>query len=235
MRFSEVESRRAYRSIVDQIHDAILRGDLREGDWLPSERDIAVQTGLSRSSVREALKVLHDAGLIIMKVGSGGGAQIVNDSIPTELLDKAIEMSHQRLLNLFEVRNILEISAAQLAAARATSAHIQEMERLLGEMENLVRERPEDKVGYTKIDVDFHQVIMKSTGNEVLVDTYTSILRDILPVMDMADLTEMESYGLPTMRDLVNAIKRRDPLAAQMAMYVHVYPLFELVERYFDS
>jgi len=109
------------------------------------------------------------------------------------------------------------------------------MERLLGEMENLVRERPEDKVGYTKIDVDFHQVIMKSTGNEVLVDTYTSILRDILPVMDMADLTEMESYGLPTMRDLVNAIKRRDPLAAQMAMYAHVYPLFELVERYFDS
>lgn len=235
MRFTTVENRRAYLSLVDQVRDAILRGQLQEGDWLPSEREIAAQSGLSRSSVREALTVLSDAGLVASEVGAGGGTRVVSDTIPKELLGKAMEMSHQRLHNLCEMRNLLELAAAELATARATSTQIQALEQTVRDMAELVEHKPEDKEAYTKIDVAFHQLVMQCTGNEMLIETYTSILRDIVWVMDAADLLEMESYGLPTMRDFVDAVKRRDPRAAQLALYAHVSPLFDLVEEYFES
>lgn len=235
MRFSKVENRRAYLSLVDQVRDAILRGHLHEGDWLPSEREIAAQSGLSRSSVREALKVLSDAGLVTSEVGAGGGTRVVSDVIPRELLGRALEMSHQRLHNLCELRNLLELTAAELAAARATSVQIEALEQTVKDMAELMEKTPEDKKAYTRIDVTFHQLVMQCTGNELLIETYTSILRDIVWVMDAADLLEMQSYGLPTMRDFVHAVKRRDPKAAQLALYAHISPLFELVQEYFES
>ncbi len=69
MRLARATPFRAYRSIVDQVCDAVMSVDLHIGDLLPPEREIALQTGISRTSVREALKVLADAGVIAMKPG----------------------------------------------------------------------------------------------------------------------------------------------------------------------
>jgi GntR family transcriptional repressor for pyruvate dehydrogenase complex len=235
MEFTPVENHHAYRSIVDQVCDAILRGDLQKGDWLPSERDIAAKTGLSRTSVREALKVLSDAGLVQMKPGGGGGTQIIHDSIPVELLGEAIEISRKRLHDFCETRNILELAAAGLAAARATPEQIVELEHVIEKMVRLVEERPDDRQAYINIDVEFHRLVMLCTGNQVLLDTYTPILRQILQISDTVDVTEFHTYGLPSMQKFLEAVKRRNPGAAQIAIDAHIQPLIAFFERSFES
>lgn len=233
--FTAIENRRAYRAIVDRICDAILRGDLQKGDRLPSERDIAAQSGLSRTSVREGLKVLSDAGLVRMKTGGGGGTEIINYSIPTDLLGQAIELSRRRLLEFCETRNLIELAAAGLAAARATPELIKEMEAVVARMEKLVMESPEDRQAYTDIDVEFHRLVIQCASNEVLLETYTPILRQILQISDMVEIQEFHAYGLPSMRRFLEAVKHRNPLEAQRAIDAHIQPLAAFFERSFEE
>lgn len=244
MRLSPVEDRHAYRSIVDQVCDAILRGDLRKDDWLPSEREMAEQSGLSRSSVRQALEVLNEAGLVVMKPGGRGGTQVVSEIVPTELLGQAIETSYQRLLDVCEVRNMLEVSAAQLAVGRATNAQIQGLEAIVDEVETLMQrsggiDAPEDpqhalnaKQEWLRLDIAFHHAVVRMCGNEYLVRTYTGIFRNLLQLVDMASMSEFASYGPASMRQFVEALKWRDFLGVQMAIYAHVYPAAGILQRY---
>jgi DNA-binding FadR family transcriptional regulator len=234
MQFSHVENTHAYRSIVDQVCDAILRGDLRIGDWLPSERDLAEQTGLSRSSVRQAMEVLGAASLIKVKPGGGGGAQIISERLPSELLGQVMATSDKHMLEVFEVRNVLELSAAQLAVSRATEAQLTELESIVDETEHLVQAHRDDKEKWLQLDVAFHHAIIRMTGNDFLMRTYTSIFRQLLQVSDMASMAEFASYGPRSMRLFVTALRRRDPYGVQMAVYEHVYPAGSFLLRYYN-
>ena len=235
MDFTPVENHRAYRAIVDTICDAVLRGDLQKGDWLPSERDIAEQSGLSRTSVREALKVLSDAGMVRMKPGGGGGTQVISDSIPAELLGEAVELSRKRLQDFCETRNILELAAAGLAAARASDEQIAQLKQLVERMVRLVEERPDDRHGYIEIDAKFHRLVMQCTGNKALLEVYTPVLRKVLQISDMVEIAEFHAYGLPSMQTFLQAVMRRNPAAAQMAIGSHIQPLSAFLERSFET
>lgn len=235
MRFGRAEPARAYQAIVDQVCDAVMSGDLKVGDLLPAEREIAAQTGMSRTSVREAMKVLADAGLVAMKPGGGGGTRLVRDVVPTELLGQAIELSRKRLLDLFEVRNSLELTAAELAAARATPDHIAAFEDLVRQLEQLIRRRPEDAEGFRTIDLRFHYMILKASDNAALLSAYNGFTRQIALALEMVVLADIEAHALPTMRSVVGAIKRRNPPEARLAMASHVYPLLQIVEQFFEG
>jgi GntR family transcriptional regulator, transcriptional repressor for pyruvate dehydrogenase complex len=235
MEFSRAEPSRAYRAIVDQVCDAIMSGDLQVGDLLPPEREIAAQTGMSRTSVREALKVLADAELVTMKPGGGGGTRLVRDVIPAGLLGEAIELSRKRLLDLFEVRNSLELTAAELAAARATPEQLQSFDDLVAQLETLILDYPENGDLFRTIDLRFHLLLMKSSGNSALLSTYNAFTRQIALAMEMVELGDIEAHALPTMRSVVIAIKRRNPVEARLAMSSHVYPLIGIVEQFFEG
>lgn len=235
MRFGRAEASRAYQAIVDQVCDAVMSGDLRVGDLLPPEREIAGQTGICRTSVREALKVLADAGLVTMKPGGGGGTRLIRDVIPTELLGQAIELSRKRLLDLFEVRNSLELTAAELAAARATSEHVAQLEEVVGQLERLILDHPADGEGFRTIDLRFHYLILKATDNAALLSAYNGFTRQIALALEMVVLADIEAHALPTMKSVVLAIKRRNPPEARLAMASHVYPLILIVEQFFEG
>lgn len=235
MEFNRAEPARAYQAIVDQVCDAVMRGDLHTGDLLPPEREIAAQTGICRTSVREAMKVLADAGLVAMKPGGGGGTRLISDAIPAELLGRAFETSHKRLLDLFEVRNQLEMVAAEMAAARASDEQLAELDGLVGEMEKLIAERPGDRDTFRTIDLRFHLVVMRASGNDALVRTYGAFTRQVALAFEMVRNDDMEAHALPTMRAVVLAIKRRNPLEARLAMASHVYPLITIIEQFFQG
>ncbi len=235
MRFEKAEPTRAYHSIVDQVCDAIMSGDLHLGDLLPPEREMAAQTGICRASVREALKVLADAGLIAMKPGGGGGTRLVREVIPAELLGQAIEISRKHLLDLFEVRNSLELTAAELAAARANPDQIQALDEIVARMEALVRDCPGDRETFRTLDLRFHFIVMKATANDMLVSTYNAFTRQIALAFEMVRAADVEADALPTMRAVVLAIKHRNPPEARIAMATHVYPLIPIVERFFEG
>ncbi|HEX9118557.1 MAG TPA: FCD domain-containing protein [Anaerolineae bacterium] len=235
MEFNRAEPARAYQAIVDQVCDAVMRGDLHTGDLLPPEREIAAQTGICRTSVREAMKVLADAGLVAMKPGGGGGTRLIRDVIPAELLGRAIQTSRKRLLDLFEVRNALELIAAELAAARATGEQLAELDLLVDAMEALIRDRPGDQDGFRTLDLRFHLTLMKASGNEALVSTYSAFTRQIALAFEMVRTDDMEAHALPTMRAVVLAVKRRNPPEARLAMASHVYPLVPIIEQFFQG
>ena len=173
--------------------------------------------------------------MIRMRVGRGGGTQVIHDIVPADLIGRAMEMSRQRLENLCEVRRIIELAAAELAAARATPAQICELDRIIGQKEALVSRSQVDWQGYTRLHIAFHQQVMRCAGNDLLTRTYTPFLREFLWAMDMADVVEMGPHHLRTLRDFSEAVKRRDPLAAKAAIYSHISPVDTLLQTYFAA
>ena len=170
MRFDRAAASRAYRSVVDQVCDAVMSADLHIGDMLPPEREIAAQTGISRTSVREALKVLTDASLVAVKPGGGGGTFVVSDVIPSELLGKAIELSHKRLLRSFRGPQFSGADRCRIGhGAERRQANSQAWKRPSASWKISSRTRP--RIGALRtIDLRFHLLMMKASGNDAMVE-----------------------------------------------------------------
>ena len=170
MEFKNIRNPHAHTEILEQVYDAILRGELRKGDQLPSERQIALQTGLSRTVIREAIGKLTEAGLLQSTSGWGGGTRLTSILITASLLDLPVENEPYQLIEFYEARNIIETAAAELTALRATPDQIRELEETVTAMEKLVEENPYDDEGYFSIDAHFHRLVVKSSGNTTLFD-----------------------------------------------------------------
>src|ERR1022692_5300419 len=114
-----VKTSRLYEQIVQQVEDSILKGQLKPGDQLPAERDLAQRFGVSRTAVREAVKTLREKGLV--EAYSGRGTFVTNGTSHAirQSLDLMIRINQQEgLANLAELRLVLEPEIAGLAAAR---------------------------------------------------------------------------------------------------------------------
>jgi len=228
MEFTSVRNPKAHTEIIEQICDAILRGELQKGDMLPPERDIALQTGISRTVVREAIRTLTKVGMVKTTQGWSGGTQLINIAI-LNLLGDQFGDEPQALEEFYEVRNLIEIAAAQLTAQRATQDLIEELEGTVREMETLLRENPHDYENHFIIDAHFHRLVVKGSGNSLLFDLYIPILRKLWMVKDLIDIEQFHSFDLPSMKQFVQAVKNRDSQAACDAINAHVQPLLEIM------
>jgi len=235
MKFQTASSPQAYTEITEQISDLILRGELRKGDKLPSERQIALQTGICRTSVREAIKILTEAGMLQVTSGWGGGSRLVNVFIPAHLLGVPIDDDPRLLLEIYEARNIIETAAAQLTALRATPELLLEMEQTVIEMQRLIEENPKDYEAYFLIDTHFHRLVVKGSGNSVFFDMYIPILRRLWQLKDLINLVDMHSYGLLSMQQFVQAVRSKDPKAALAAIEAHIKPLIDLLKQGYEN
>ena len=114
---------------------------------------------------REAFKVLREAGLVEMTVGAGGGTSIISDAIPTELLSKALETSQQHLLDLSETRIIIELSAVELAASRATRKQIEEIRNVIEELKVLELDYEKWQISWQRKSLTAEKNIAPSISN----------------------------------------------------------------------
>ena len=234
MEFARTSRLRAYRTVVEQVCDSILSGDLRIGDTLPAEREVAAQLGISRSSVREAMRVLEESGLVSRKSGGGGGTTIVGDVVPAGLLGKAMEFSHRRIVDLLEARGVLEIAMVELAAARADPDQVRSLEAILEQAQQVLSTEPELETLFLSIDPRFHSAIARASQNEALFRTNQSFLRQLAVAYDMIPLgEEQRTLEVSSMAAVVDAIKRRSPTDARTAMAVHLSYFRPLVDLFF--
>ena len=156
-----------YQRIVEQIEQAILSGEIPVGSQLASERDLMVQFGVSRPSVREALRVLQSMGLLESKPGTRGGPVVRAPS------SSALRRSFRAMIGtdalepaeLIEYRVILEGSASGLAALRRTD---DQLERMRAAIERMAREAAENADTFAEADLEFHEAIWEASGNRVL-------------------------------------------------------------------
>ncbi|GAW93913.1 FadR/GntR family transcriptional regulator [Calderihabitans maritimus] len=168
---------RLYEKVVMQIKSAISVGDLKPGDKLPSERELAEIFGVSRTSIREALKSLVAMGLI--KIRHGDGIYVCESRGEEQLKNiGAYLMSHQGTLkDLFEIRRVLETEAAAWAAERGAPEKVQELVNLINTVKEGIAKR---SGGYLLFlgehDTKFHLCLAEASENQVLLRVMNNLL-----------------------------------------------------------
>ena len=186
--FAPVQTRRTFEEAVEQIAEKIKLGELRVGDRLPSERSLAEQMQISRPTLREAIRLLADSGLVEVRRGSGGGMFVATDYVPPELLQTRREMRIGEVAGVLEARRLLEPHVAQLATMRAREEDFQAMERTIADQRALLERgyHPRDEDRFLQLDVQFHLGIARATGNAMIVSLVRSLYRELEIARDMA-------------------------------------------------
>jgi GntR family transcriptional repressor for pyruvate dehydrogenase complex len=142
---------------------------LEPGQQLPSELDLSVSMGLSRVTVREALKVLSGRGLVELRKGTRAVVREPDASVLSDFLSVAIRRDPRGLLDLVEVRRALEVQAVSSAASHATRASIAAVEAAFRDMEKAAEAGNEaDLERYHHADVVFHEALALASGNRML-------------------------------------------------------------------
>jgi DNA-binding FadR family transcriptional regulator len=175
--FNNVKERRLFEKIVDQIKDAVVSGTLKAGDKLPSEPELARLFGVSRSAVREALRVLELSGLVVIKKGNQGGCVIQEVNSSQQLIDYLSDnwrLGQIKLGDLTEARYWLESIVIEIVGQKITHKDIDELRMSIDAAERFYKEGKERE----KIDknFDFHILLAHMTGNTILVDTLSAII-----------------------------------------------------------
>ena len=214
-----VKKTRIPEEIVGQIRDLVRAGVLSPGDKLPPERDLAQQFGVSRASVREAMRLLDTRGLVIIRPGAG--TYITEDTV------EAVAQALSSLMNgrpspagdVFEMRLLLEPRVASLAAERAGDEDIERMKAALDS------QGADIAAGGTgaEFDSEFHSSIATATKNSALV-AVTQAISDILSQSRRDSLLspERSRLSLQSHRQILAAIQKRRPRKALQAMQEHI-------------
>lgn len=218
--FTPVRQSRASGEIVSQIERAIFAQELAPGDRLQSERELAEQFGVSRITVRDALRVLEARGLIRVKVGAMGGAFVAdaNTDRVAESISTLIRLRRMSLSELAEARKVVEAATAELAAQRADAAAVSRLQQ------NVDRSRPVIREPITHADaaMDFHVELARAAGNDILEATVEAYRELLVPaIRDLRD----DRSGRATQKaheELVEAVRRHDPEGARDIMVTHL-------------
>jgi GntR family transcriptional regulator, transcriptional repressor for pyruvate dehydrogenase complex len=186
--FTPVQTRRTFEEAADQIAEKVRAGELRTGDRLPGERSLAAQMEISRPTLREAVKVLVDAGVLEVRRGPGGGMYVATDVVPTDLVRHSASLRLAEIAAVLEARRLLEPRVAQLAAERATDEDFEALERSIDAMRRLVdggwHPRHEDR--FLQLDVQFHLALARAAGNPTVETLMRMLFRQLEIARDMA-------------------------------------------------
>lgn len=227
--FKEIFPIRLYESVIEQIMDLIKSNELKPGDKLPTERELAEKFSISRGSLREAFRVLESKGLIKSKPGGGRFIREIRKNGQTNTANIISSLEKSSILELLEAREMFEIKIVKLAVQRASAEEIELIEKALNKM-NEEEELKEDEK--TESDTEFHLAIARASHNFVFVNIiklHLDLLRD----------TRGKTLQIPGRREelwrehqaILQAIKERDSIKAGEAMLKHLRNVREIVVR----
>jgi GntR family transcriptional repressor for pyruvate dehydrogenase complex len=218
--YRAVKASRLYEQIVQQVEESILKGQLKPGDQLPAERDLAQRFGVSRTAVREAVKTLREKGLV--EAYSGRGTFVTNGTSQTirQSLDLMVRINPQEgAANLAELRLVLEPEIAGLAAQRIEEQLISTMREAVAAMERNLH----DPDAYVEADLDFHLALAEAAGNPLilsLLDSIVGLLREQRSrIFNVDGGPERGQYHH---KRILAAIEKRNPEEAREAMREHL-------------
>jgi len=220
--FTAVSLGRASQAIVEQIRMLLQDGRLAPGDRLPSERELCQQFGVSRVTVREALRILETSGLITIKVGARGGAFVTSptsDRVGAGLAD-LITMSSLTAAEVTEARLVFELGIIPLVVERATPADIDTLRKMTDAHMRALKQGK-----YTMdMSADFHSAVAACTHNAaitMLVQSFHGpLLMSLIEAKTVAPA--MGRTGTAEHVALIDAIAARDVKLAQDIMRTHL-------------
>jgi len=202
------------------------------GERLPTEEELQIELDVSRTVIREAIKVLSDKGLVMTRTRRGTRVQPTNE---WNLLDPDMlrwqyenEPSRELLMNLIEVRRSIEVTAAELAAVRATNQEIQLIQDRYRDLADSV----EDVEAYIEADLKFHEAICGACGN-MLIEQLATTLRVALQSSRKltVQIPDSSNDALPLHYAIVEAISEHDEESARQATHKLIDRSLEDIER----
>jgi GntR family transcriptional regulator, transcriptional repressor for pyruvate dehydrogenase complex len=186
--FEPVRARRTFEEAAEQIAHKVRTGELRVGDKLPGERPLAQQMEISRPTLREAVRILVDAGLLEVRRGPGGGMFVAADVVPVELVRERSTMRLGEVAAVLEARRLVEPRVVALAAVRATDDDFAALERSIEAMRRIVERgyEPSDEDRFLQLDVQFHLALARASGNPTVETLMRTLIRSLEIARDMA-------------------------------------------------
>ncbi|MCL4371683.1 MAG: FadR family transcriptional regulator [Chloroflexi bacterium] len=226
--FGRLSPIRLSESIADRIESMILDNQLRPDDKLPSERELALQFGVSRTAVREAIKLLEQRGLLEPRNGRGAFVTMPGPNAVSSSLNVVYRMQGWTIDNLHEARWCLECFVVSLAAQRATPEDIARMEEAINTMDRSLDE--DDPNRYMQADGEFHAALAGATQNPLF-------LTMIRPLVDLIQDVGRAEFFHGRIRErhqnhkgLLECVRLRDAPSAEAVMRRHLTETRQMFE-----
>lgn len=216
MKLKPVNRVSVVESVTERLLSLISSGKVKPGERLPSEHELAEQLGVGRTSIREALRSLSILGLIEPRAGRG--TIVISPLVISLGSDLKKVITQWALLDIFEVRILLETHAAARAARRATPEDIGSIERAA----LAVEKKAKAGKSYFSENLNFHLRIADASHNPVLAHSLSSMISSLRDVRESATLAQSVQADLDDHRRILGAIRSREPGSAEQAMRLHL-------------
>ena len=212
---------------TEAIRSEIMSGRLAVGDRLPNEVALSATLGVSRGTVREAVRALAAQGLLEVRQGSGTYVLSSTDSRAT--LDAARRAS---LRDRFEARCALDVEAARLAARRATPAMIAQLRALLAQRGDSAAA---DRESFITRDLAFHKAVIATSANLALIELFDFFSASIAETIRATSRGDLPEPDMAAHEAIVDAIETGDPDKADAAVRRFMAPVFAFLDRKTDT
>ena len=213
----------------------IRSNDLRVGDKLPNQIELAAQLGVSRTSLREAISKLAFLGAIDKKPGVGTVLTSTYLVLNADTIAPPLMSYSSAAQELNTARKVIEVGAASLAAINATVSQIRQCNKLVKEMTKSLKENKPQK--YIELDMDFHLQIINASNNRFIIYSYKGMQAFIEQyIQECLDLIpEMQNQSMKFHKNIFNAIKAHDPTESALHMKNHLDDISDNYKRYCQS
>jgi DNA-binding FadR family transcriptional regulator len=232
--FREAKQNRIFQDVVDQIQDAILQGTLKPGDKLPPERELKEIFGASRGTLREALRILEQKGLVTIRTGVAGGAVVnalTTDQV-SESLDLLIRYQKVSLKDLGEFREGVEGIVAGLAVERVKKKDIQHLKKLLADAKTHLDEGASGWDEFIQVDNQLHMALARISGNPIYESVLQTIYDNIHRYFDqfLPREEELLKENYKDLCEIVEAVENGQAAKVSLLVQNHVYRFNRLME-----
>ncbi|WKY45331.1 FadR/GntR family transcriptional regulator [Eubacteriaceae bacterium ES2] len=229
--FKEITQTKIYLQILEQIKENIISGNLNIGDRLPSERQWAEQLGVSRATIREAIRALEMIGLVRCQQGEGNFISDQFDDTFTQPLTIMFWLNRSEIREVQELRRALEIESAMLAATKITDVQADGLEKLCTAIET-----ESDEAKRATYDKQFHYEIATLSDNKLIKNILSSaseLIEALIKDIRIAILRDPDNFSVIDIhhRSILNALRENEPLKAAQAMSQHMDMIDDFVKQ----
>jgi GntR family transcriptional repressor for pyruvate dehydrogenase complex len=226
--FEPIERRKTYELVEERLLGLISSGRLGPGDAMPSERELAQQYAVGRSSIREALRMLESKGVIRSSGGTSFRVAELGNAL-NHSLDFLLSVDQADFAELFEVRHMLEAEASALAAMRHVQADIGELARQIEAMDAGLG----DEQDFIIADLRFHMAIAQATRNRLIVHLMHAIRTQLQRSLARSfHVPGSPQHTIEMHRVILEAIAAREPDEARRRMHEHVSQVEDAATRH---
>jgi len=231
--YAPLDRSRLYEQVANKIETTIVARHYKPQDRLPSERDLAEAFAVSRTVIREAMKLLEARGLIEILTGNGVFVSQPNTSVVTRSLGMYLHLQgtvQDSEFKVHELRRILEIEIAGLAAERATEAELDQLRQIIERMS--AADHPREQAAM--LDLEYHITLAQATHNEMISMVYEPVIEYLRQQLLLAWQRYDRSPEVFNQQHqaLYEAVRDHDPTRARAAMTAHLDYARELLDRF---